>query len=530
MQKQLTKLNTTNVARKHKPELRSTKDFEAKYNKIKAKLALLSLSASAPISSSGKNKSLIAETYEWDEKEVSSNENEEIEVKALMVLAHKERVSVGKESANNSKWVISIQKLLILKQAKLDLLTMQHVNTEILKENQNLRNELKELTSIIDTWLNSSNEVNQYISEQIPTQKKNILGIDQLTKDTSNFGPKDMVFVKSSTNNSNVSITNSNKPMLSKVEDSTLANHDTGKVPSDEPQRNTTDLSVVVYVSFETDYDSADESLVYSTPLPPLEKLAGAKLVSGPKTFKSNLKSKSAFKARTLKGITLKEPSSATAKDNKKGEKMVLLKYIFQIIIKGFKFKIRRSHCHEFISKKISSSRRVPSIEWRILLPSSRRASKSSSKITLITSILKHVSSFESVKKRWPQDERNFAIFLHFKNTEIRRQGLRVLRDSFAYKEHGIRLMLAPRSPNMYKEYLAEFWYTTKALEHSKVSFSIPTGSIYGEVGVNTFRNVIGVHYLPHSSVYVAPPSIDIVRKWFETIGYGETVSVKGTL
>nr|GEZ64724.1 hypothetical protein [Tanacetum cinerariifolium] len=70
----------------------------------------------------------------------------------------------------------------------------------------------------------------------------------------------------------------------------------------------------------------------------------------------------------------------------------------------------------------------------------------------------------------------------------------------------------------MYKEYLAEFWYSAKALENSKVSFSVPTGGIYGEVGVNTFRNAIGSHYIPHSSEYVAPPSIDIVRPWFETI------------
>ncbi|GJV46968.1 hypothetical protein Tco_1437180 [Tanacetum coccineum] len=71
----------------------------------------------------------------------------------------------------------------------------------------------------------------------------------------------------------------------------------------------------------------------------------------------------------------------------------------------------------------------------------------------------------------------------------------------------------------MYKEYLAEFWYSGKALKNSKVFFSIPTGGIYGEVGVNTFRNAIGAHYLPHSSEYVAPPSIDIVRKWFDSIG-----------
>ncbi|GJX32470.1 hypothetical protein Tco_0242325 [Tanacetum coccineum] len=42
--------------------------------------------------------------------------------------------------------------------------------------------------------------------------------------------------------------------------------------------------------------------------------------------------------------------------------------------------------------------------------------------------------------------------------------------------------------------------------------------------------NSIGAHYLPHPREYVGPPSIDIVRPWFETIGYGETVPVKGTL
>ncbi|GKD22322.1 retrovirus-related pol polyprotein from transposon TNT 1-94, partial [Tanacetum coccineum] len=64
--------------------------------------------------------------------------------------------------------------------------------------------------------------------------------------------------------------TSSNKPKLSKAEDSTLPNHDT-----------------------------ADESSVCSTLLPPLEKLAGAKPVSGPKTIKSNLKSNPTFKSKT---------------------------------------------------------------------------------------------------------------------------------------------------------------------------------------------------------------------------------------
>ncbi|GKC78907.1 retrovirus-related pol polyprotein from transposon TNT 1-94 [Tanacetum coccineum] len=71
----------------HKPELRPTKDFEAKYNKVKAKLTLLSLSASDSKASTVKNKGLIAKAYEWLEEEVSSYDNEMVEVKVLMALA-----------------------------------------------------------------------------------------------------------------------------------------------------------------------------------------------------------------------------------------------------------------------------------------------------------------------------------------------------------------------------------------------------------------------------------------------------------
>ncbi|GKC46779.1 hypothetical protein Tco_1064501 [Tanacetum coccineum] len=45
------------------------------------------------------------------------------------------------------------------------------------------------------------------------------------------------------------------------------------------------------------------------------------------------------------------------------------------------------------------------------------------------------------------------------------------------------------KAPTQYKEYLSEFW------------------------------NALRAHYLPHSSMYVSPPSITIVRPWFATIG-----------
>nr|GEY63910.1 uncharacterized mitochondrial protein AtMg00810-like [Tanacetum cinerariifolium] len=146
---------------------------EAKYNKVKAKLALLSSSASSPKSSSCKNKGLIFGKYEWDEEDCCDFVVIAIEVKALMALANEERVFVSKESASNGEWVkIFIQK----------------------------------------------------------------------------------------------------------------------------------------------------------HPFPPLQKLAGAKSVPGPKTVKLNLKSSPTFKIETLKGITSKEPSLAPAKDYKKGS-LVLKTY-----------------------------------------------------------------------------------------------------------------------------------------------------------------------------------------------------------
>ncbi|GKA93096.1 hypothetical protein Tco_0815082 [Tanacetum coccineum] len=62
------------------------KDLKAKYNKVKAKLALLSSGTSSK-SSMVKNKGLVTEAYEWDEEELSSDDNDMTEVKVLIALA-----------------------------------------------------------------------------------------------------------------------------------------------------------------------------------------------------------------------------------------------------------------------------------------------------------------------------------------------------------------------------------------------------------------------------------------------------------
>ncbi|GJZ26716.1 hypothetical protein Tco_0570969 [Tanacetum coccineum] len=55
------------------------------------------------------------------------------------------------------------------------------------------------------------------------------------------------------------------------------------------------------------------------------------------------------------------------------------------------------------------------------------------------------------------------------------------------------------RDPTHYKEYLCEFWYTTKTLDDSTIWVSTPTGRIRGDIGITTFRNDFRAHYLPYS-------------------------------
>ncbi|GJT77745.1 hypothetical protein Tco_1044470 [Tanacetum coccineum] len=67
-------------------------------------------------------------------------------------------------------------------------------------------------------------------------------------------------------------------------------------------------------------------------------------------------------------------------------------------------------------------------------------------------------------------------------------------------------------------------------LDDSKIWVSTPTRGIREDIGINIFRNALRAHYLPHSSMYVSPPFITIVRPWFTTIGYSGEIREKRTL
>ncbi|GJR08320.1 retrovirus-related pol polyprotein from transposon TNT 1-94 [Tanacetum coccineum] len=92
------------------------KDYKAEYKKMKAKLALLEANPSTsqnPKTVQPKNKGLVAETFDWDEEEVSDDE-EVTQVKVLMALADDE-LTVGKNHARNGESIdITMRKVNIL--------------------------------------------------------------------------------------------------------------------------------------------------------------------------------------------------------------------------------------------------------------------------------------------------------------------------------------------------------------------------------------------------------------------------------
>nr|GFA48642.1 hypothetical protein [Tanacetum cinerariifolium] len=58
------------------------------------------------------------------------------------------------------------------------------------------------------------------------SMRKRILGVDQLTEDLSSSGQKDLVFLQSSTDDTKVSIPSVERPWLSEANGFTLSNHD----------------------------------------------------------------------------------------------------------------------------------------------------------------------------------------------------------------------------------------------------------------------------------------------------------------
>ncbi|GKA38166.1 hypothetical protein Tco_0730717 [Tanacetum coccineum] len=183
------------------------KDYNFEYKKMKAKLSLLEASPSSPQNPKSfqpKNKGLVTEVFEWDEEEVSDDE-EVTHVKVPMALADDE-LTVGKSHARNGEWVnITIRKVNTLlsidedanwqnylKYINIDLKFVEEQRLNLLSKYNKV---VFELNKCRDELLVSKQakldavtfqiQNTKLTSEQIPHQKKKVLGGELLTESSS---------------------------------------------------------------------------------------------------------------------------------------------------------------------------------------------------------------------------------------------------------------------------------------------------------------------------------------------------------
>ncbi|GKA41759.1 hypothetical protein Tco_0734419 [Tanacetum coccineum] len=276
--------------------LKFLKDYKAEDKKMKAKLALLKASPSSsqnPNTFQPKNKSLVAETFDWDEEEVS-DEEEVTHVKVLMALADDE-LTVRKSHARNGEWVdITIRKVNTLlsmdedadwqnylKYINIDLKFVEEQRLNLLSKYNKMVFELNkcrdELLILKQAKLDAATfqiQNTELTNEQIPHQKKKVIGGELFNESPSKMNENENLFVPA--------FIRYDQEMVPKTKDwverfnpnSKLLNFNTGRILVPESQVVNESLEPTKTLNTpESSKDSEAESL---TPLPPLKILQGA--------------------------------------------------------------------------------------------------------------------------------------------------------------------------------------------------------------------------------------------------------------
>ncbi|GJZ38969.1 ribonuclease H-like domain-containing protein, partial [Tanacetum coccineum] len=136
-------------------------------------------------------KGLIAESFDWDEEYVSSEDEGTTRIRAFMAIA-KDEPLVGKADARSGQWVditmkkdqrknmvnkynLFKQELSLHKSEQSNLKNIVSINCSLQKEvirvnleNESLKDEITELKNVIEKWTCSKVTLDQLLSEQIP--------------------------------------------------------------------------------------------------------------------------------------------------------------------------------------------------------------------------------------------------------------------------------------------------------------------------------------------------------------------------
>ncbi|GJU79675.1 retrovirus-related pol polyprotein from transposon TNT 1-94, partial [Tanacetum coccineum] len=146
--------------------------------------------------------------------------------------------------------------------------------TELTKLNHALQEQLKEEKKINEKWLTSLKKVSQCISEQIPHQKKKVLGGELLTESLSKINLNENVFIPASMDYDHEMVPKSKDWVERLNPDSKLPNFNTRRILVPESQAVNESLKPT---EASTDPESSKDFEAKSlTHLPPLKILQGA--------------------------------------------------------------------------------------------------------------------------------------------------------------------------------------------------------------------------------------------------------------
>ncbi|GJR08043.1 hypothetical protein Tco_0790695 [Tanacetum coccineum] len=278
--------------------LKIQKDYKAEYKKMKSKLALLE----ANPSTSQTRKTFQPKNKADDELTVGKNHARngewiDITMRKVNILLSMDEdadwqnylkyinidLKFVKEQRFNllskyNKIVFELNKcrdeLLVLKQAKIDVVTFQIQNTKLTKLNHALQEQPKEEKKINEKWITSSKKVSQCTSAQIPHQKKKVPSGELFTESSSKMNEIENLFVPTSIGYDQ-EIAPKSKDWVERLNpDSKLPNFNTGRVLVPESQDVNESLEPTdTSITPESSKDSEAESRI---PLPPLKNLQGA--------------------------------------------------------------------------------------------------------------------------------------------------------------------------------------------------------------------------------------------------------------
>nr|GEU29244.1 retrovirus-related Pol polyprotein from transposon TNT 1-94 [Tanacetum cinerariifolium] len=282
--------------------MKAQEDYKAEYKKLKAKITLLEANPSTsqtPKTFQPKNKGLVAKTFDWDEEEVSDDE-EVTQVKVLMALADDE-LTIRKNHARNCEWIdITMKKINILlsmdedvdrqnylKYINIDLKFVEEQRLNLLSMYNKIVFELNkcrdELLILKQAMLDAINfqiqnteltKVSKCISEQIPHQKKKVLGGELFTESSSIMNEKENLFVPASMGHDQEMVPKT-KDWVERLNlDNKLPNFNTERILVPE-SKNVNEFLKSIKTS-NTSESSKDFKAETLTPLPLLKNLLGA--------------------------------------------------------------------------------------------------------------------------------------------------------------------------------------------------------------------------------------------------------------